>query len=191
MAHTKMNPLVKNLLLLLMVLGPAYWLIMTEDGQYRTDSVMLQLFGDEAMELNLKALDSRFTETELKKIFPGAPWQCEARPGSLGNHLCVAHIGVFNSVPAHYVTVFFVDEQVNAVKVVYRRRYHEQMMNQTYVQLGEPQADQESGVPALSATYRWTTGHGMVLLQQQLDDEEEAALLWISNRQLQREQRTS
>ena len=62
----RLHPLYKNLLLLAMVLGPLYWLTLTEDGQIRTDVVLLTLFGKPELNLTIERLNSDLTEAQLR-----------------------------------------------------------------------------------------------------------------------------
>lgn len=179
----KMNPLYKRVMALLVVLGPAYWLIMTEDGQRRSDAFMLQLFGKEVIDFNLAELDNRVTRDDLTKtVFTEVPWQCQDKTTEFGNRLCAGELGAFNGIPAHYITLYFVGDRINAMKVVYRNRYHEQMLSQLRHLLGTP-----TGAPASAGTQpqpngvvEWRTEHGMVVMQEVLNDSEEAAVLWLA-----------
>jgi hypothetical protein len=177
----KLNPLYKRLLALVVVIGPIFWLVFTEDGQRRTDSVVLFLWGEDEINLNLEALDDQFTEAQLKEVFADIEWKCDAEVSSFGNRLCASHIGIFNSIPARYITVFFHDQWVNGVKVVYRRIYHDQVIQQLFQQMGNPITENTSGaeVPGADAILRWNTGKGNVILKHKLGDEEEPALIWL------------
>lgn len=179
----KMNPLYKRVMALLIVLAPAYWLIMTEDGQRRSDAFMLQLFGKEVIDFNLAELDSGVTREDLTKtVFAEVPWQCRDQATDFGNQLCAGELGAFNGIPAHYITLYFVDERINALKVVYRNRYHEQMLLHLRRLLGVPSGLPQSGEahPQADRIVEWRTEHGMVVVQQVLGEGEEAAMLWLA-----------
>jgi hypothetical protein len=177
----KLNPLYKRLLAFIIVIGPIYWLIFTEDGQRRTDSVVLYLWGEDEIKFNLDALDDRFTEEELMKVFPDIDWKCQDVENDFGNRLCAAKIGVYNGIPSHYIVVFFRDRWVSGVKISYRRNYHNQVMQQLLQQMGEP-VQETADDPAVNngeVLLRWDTGRGNVLLKHVLNEQEEPVLLWL------------
>jgi len=178
----KLPKLYKRLLAILLVVGPFYWLVFTEDGQRRTDSVMLRLSGEKEISLNLKALDDRFTEEELRKVFPDIEWQCQDQASDFGNRLCASRIGVYNGIPSRFIAAYFRDGRINGVKLVYRPNYHEQLLQQLLQQLGQPQIEsrQATDGPRPDSILRWDTGNGTVLLKQQLAQQEEPALMWIN-----------
>ncbi len=179
--NLKLNPLYKRLIAFLIVIGPIYWLIFTEDGQRRTDSVVLFLWGEDEIKFNLEALDDRFTETELLEVFPDIDWQCQDGESNFGNRACAARIGVYNTIPAHYLAVFFHDRYINGVKIVYRRSYHNQLIQQLLQQMGEPvKENTDTPDPGDNATIlRWDTTRGNVILKQELNEQEDPVLFWL------------
>jgi len=177
------NRIHKTIFALAAVIGPLYWLTMTSDGQRRVDSTLLSLTGKPAIDFNLKAVDGRLTETELKKVFPDQEWLCTDQPSAFGQRLCASQIGTFNGLPARYLTLFFADGQASGLKLAYRGIYHDQLIQQLIQQLGQPQMDAPGTAPA-EAVLRWRTDHGMVILKQQLLEDEEAALLWVAGMKL-------
>jgi len=179
--NLKLNPFYKRLLAFIIVIGPIYWLIFTEDGQRRTDSVVLYLWGEDEINFNLEALDDRFTEQELHEVFPDIDWQCRDGDTDLGNRLCAAKIGIYNAIPAHYITVFFRDERVSGAKIGYRRVYHDQLLQQLLQQLGQPVKEnhRETDPDDRETLLRWDTGRGNVLLKQVLGEADEASLFWL------------
>ncbi len=186
-ARFKLPKLYKRLLLVAMVVGPMWWLVFTEDGQRRTDTVLLTLFGKETLYLNLKALDDRFSEQEMRQLYPDIEWQCENKASAWGDRICAAGIGNFNDIPAEYATLFFAQTSLNAVKVVYNRSYHEILGRDLNHQLGKPLPPLGSAeVPAAAALMRWRADGGFVITKKQLNKEDEAALLWLSPKQMAR-----
>jgi hypothetical protein len=177
----KLNPLYKRLIAFLIVMGPIYWLIFTEDGQRRTDSVVLYLWGEDEIKFNLKALDDQFTEKELLDVFPDIDWQCTDKNTSFGNRLCSAKIGIYNSIPAHYITVFFHNQWINGVKIGYRRIYHNQLLQQLLQQLGEPVSknSDEPTQPDGKSILHWDTDRGNIILKKVLNEKDEPALFWF------------
>ncbi|HHC72939.1 MAG TPA: hypothetical protein ENK54_08575 [Thiotrichales bacterium] len=172
----KINRLYKNLMLLAMVIAPAWWLLLTEDGQRRTDTVMLWLLGNPTMEMNLAPLTTEFEEGELMKLFASLAWECADRPSYFGDRLCRAEIGVFNEIPSRYVTLYFREGRISGIKVIYRRRYHDTLRRQLTRQLGEPRLVRAENAEALLA---WRTAGGKVLLKERVIPSDEAALLWM------------
>ena len=179
--NLKLPPLYKRLLAFLIVIGPIYWLIFTEDGQRRTDSVVLFLWGEDEIKFNLQALDNRFTEQELKKVFPDIEWKCQDLKADLGNRLCAARIGIYNGIPAQYIAVFFRDQWINGVKIGYRRIYHDQLIQQLLQQMGEPAREtaEATASGASDALLRWDTGRGNVIIKQALKETEDPVLFWL------------
>jgi hypothetical protein len=180
--NLKLNPLYKRLIAFLIVIGPIYWLIFTEDGQRRTDSVVLFLWGEDEINFNLQALDDRFTEPELLEVFPDIDWHCHYNETPFGNRLCFAPIGVYNTIPAHYIAVFFRDKRVSGVKITYRRIYHDQLIQQLLQQMGQP-VKENSGIPEQgdgATLLRWDTTRGNVILKQVLNEKEEPVLFWLA-----------
>ena len=76
--NLRLNPLYKKLLMLAIVIGPIFWLVFTDDGQRRTDLVMLHVFGDGG-ELNLaiEKLNSGMTEYQFRELFPDLALGCD------------------------------------------------------------------------------------------------------------------
>ena len=176
----KLNPLYKRLMAFIIVIVPIYWLIFTEDGQRRTDSVVLYLWGEDEIKFNLEALDDRFTENELRQVFPDIAWKCQDTRTDFGNRLCASKIGIYNGIPARFIAVYFSDQWINGVRIGYRRRYHDQLIEQLLLQLGQP-VKENTDAPGGDAEVilRWDTSRGNVLLKQILKTEEEPALLWL------------
>ncbi|RDH88019.1 MAG: hypothetical protein DIZ78_02350 [endosymbiont of Escarpia spicata] len=174
--------LYKKLILLGIVIGPIFWLVFTDDGQRRSDSVFLWLKGENSIEFNLKELDAALTETELKTVYPDITWQCETRETSFGDRLCLTLIGTFNGIPAKYLTLFFADQRISALKLIYHPGYHKQLQGQLLQQLGDAEDESRAAVtaPAPESIVRWRTNHGEVVVKRKLTEDEEAALFWLS-----------
>lgn len=169
----------KTVFALAAVIGPLYWLTMTDDGQRRVDSTLLSLTGKPTIDFNLKAMDSHLTETELQRVFPDQDWRCVDQPSPLGQRLCVSQIGVFNGLPANYLTFFFTEGRASALKLAYRPIYHQQLLQQLFQLLGQP--DQHSiNDSAVDDILQWSTAHGSVVMKHTLQPDDEAALLWMA-----------
>ena len=174
----------KRLLLVAIVVGPMWWLVFTEDGQRRSDMVLLKLFGDEPLYLNLKVLDDRFTEQEIRQLYPDIPWQCEQKASAFGVRTCYGKIGSFNKIPADHAKLFFGDSTLTAVKVVYSRNYHGILGKDLNHQLGKPLPTFASDdIPPDDTVVRWRADGGFVVAKKKLNKGEEPALLWLSSTQ--------
>jgi hypothetical protein len=164
------------------VFGPVIWLMFTEDGQRRTDTVVLWLFGEAEIKMDLKALTGRYTEQDMRKVYTDLNWQCQDQPSAYGDRHCVSRIGIFNGIPVKYLTVFYRAGQLTALKLHYRANNHNPLQSQLDDLLGEPEATQGSTTaPAPDEVLQWRTPEGLVLMKKTLIGDEEPALFWLSN----------
>ncbi len=188
-AKIRLPKFYKRLLLIIIVVGPIWWLVFTEDGQRRSDMFMLRLFGDAPFYLNLKVLDSHFNEAEMQQLYPDLPWQCKDEATGFGDRYCISKIGSFNDLPADYAALFFRDNSIAAVKVNYRHNFHGQLGKDLRYQLGNPLpvASTAGDIPDANRVVHWRTEGGHVITKQTLDKGEEPALLWLSPSQMVRE----
>lgn len=170
----------KRLFLVVIVVLPMWWLLFTDDGKRRSDTLMLWMAGGDPIDLNFKALNRDYSVAEWKQVFSDIEWNCEAKSTSFGDHYCYSEISSYNGVPARYLTVFFADDHVHAVKLVYRNQYHQQMGADLHQQLGLP--DRSRPLPSSEEDLlQWKTDYGKVLIKAGIRPEEEASLLWISH----------
>ncbi|MDJ0808441.1 MAG: hypothetical protein QNJ78_16630 [Gammaproteobacteria bacterium] len=182
----KLPVLYKKLLILAVVFGPIVWLMFTDDGQRRTDTVVLWLFGEKEIKMDLQVLDSRFTEGELKSVYPDLEWQCQDYQTTYGNRLCVSRVGVFNGIPSHYISFFFNTGQLSAVKLNYRENNHQHLENQLRQLLGAPELEARTSVsePDPDTVIQWRTPYGMLVMKKILLKTEEPSLFWLSSSHL-------
>lgn len=177
------NKLYKTLFFLALVAGPIYWLMFTEDGKRRTDTMVLWLFGGESIDINFAVLDPHFREDDWRSVYPELVWQCKDTQSSFGDRVCFSEIASYNGIPSQYLSVFFTGSMTSAVKLGYRDQYHSEIGKDLLTQLGRPDnadvayAENASTSPVL----QWTTEFGRVLLKQQLDRGEEPAMLWLAS----------
>ncbi len=185
-AKLKLPKLYKQLLLIAIVIGPIWWLVFTADGQRRSDMFLLRIFADAPFYLNLKELDSRFTEEELHQLYPDLNWQCQDKETGFGDRYCISQIGSFNEIPANQVTLFFRNSAINAVQVNYRHNYHAQLGMDLRRQLGAPLPDTEmpKDMPSSDKVVHWRTKGGHIITKHTLSRGEEPALLWLSPAQM-------
>ena len=179
------NKLYKTLLLIVIVAGPIYWLMFTDDGKKRTDTAMLWLFSGESIDVNFAALDTQFREEDWKKVYPELDWQCQASQSPFGDRLCFSDIASYNGIPASYVSVFFNGPLTSAVKLVYRDQYHSDMGADLSHQMGPPA---NANIPynenaSTDAVLQWNTDFGRVMIKQTLKRGEEPVMLWLARKE--------
>ena len=176
--------LYKTLLALAAVLGPIYWLMLTEDGQRRADLALMWILGRPSFNAALESFTDRLTEERLREGFPALDLQCSDGTNPFGDRLCGARIGSFNQYPARGLSLFFNAGRLSAVKVLYAPAYHARIrawVERRLARLGEgvgdksPQPVGEGGVSA------WRVSEGVLLLKDgQLGRGEEPALVWLA-----------
>jgi len=164
----------RTLLVLLLVLTPPYFLMFTDEGQRIADNAVLWVMGGDSIELNIHQLNTDFTRADILKVFPDLPWQCATKKSAFGDQLCVAEISAYNDYPARYVSMFFIQDRVSAMKVVYRRPYHQQLQAHLVDQLGPPPATTDQPV------VEWQAPAGKVVMPRTLQQDTEPAFLWIA-----------
>ena len=172
----------KTLIVIAIVVAPIYWLMMTDDGKRRTDTLILWLTGGDPVNINFKALDNRYSIEDWQRVYGDIDWKCREQASTWGNETCYSEISSYNGIHARYITVFFSDGYSSAFKLVYRNQYHAQLGAELQHQLGKPEQVKAGpgDAPDSNNIIKWQTDHGMVLLKQQLDSgEEEASLLWL------------
>ena len=181
--NLRLNPLYKKLLMLSLVIGPIVWLVFTEDGQRRSDLVLLYLFGHEELNLAIENLHGHMTEAEFRALFPDLEFTCDDGPNPFGNRLCTAEVGSFSGIPSRAFTLFLDGERLRAAKLNYRRAYHETLERQLSGRLGMRAGHDESGPDAVS----WQVSDGLLLMPAaRPEDDAEAALMWLSAAAVQR-----
>lgn len=181
--------LYKTLLALAAVLGPIVWLMFTEDGQRRTDLVLMSILGRPAFDAALETFTDRLTEERLREHFPAVELACTDGESPLGDRICGARIGSFNQYPARELSLFFDGGRLSAVKVLYPRAYHarirgwveRRVARLTDLSEGPPAPLVNGGVAA------WPVTDGALILKDgELGPSDEPALLWLSGAALAR-----
>lgn len=168
--------LYKKLLAVAAVIGPMYWLMLTEDGRRRTDMLMLWLFGEPQVHVALTELGSRIAETDVRQIYPQLALVCDDRESRFGKRVCKAPISGINEIPAYYLAFFLTDGRLMAMKAGYRSNYHDSMLSMVRHMLGSP-VESSADSPSLA----WPAGEGVALLPRNaVEDKGESALLWLS-----------
>ena len=181
----KKNKLHKTLLALLLVFIPPYFLVFTEEGNRITDNAVLWLFGGEAFKLNLQEADTAFNEAHVRKVYADLEWHCGSVQSSFGQNACNASIASFNELPARRVTMYFVNDHLNAIQVDYREPYHNALLQHLLDTLGQPDnaAAAVRATPDADEVLQWRTGKGLVVLKKTIRESDHAALLWLGSAQ--------
>ena len=164
----------KTLLALAVVIGPITWLTFTEDGQRRTDLMLLGFMDEPFVEMRLDTLASAATEDQVREFLPKVQWQCRNARSAFGERSCTAAIGAFNDVPARYLVLYYDANALQAMKVVYREGYHRFLLTQLNEMLGKG----ENGAGGVT---QWKTERGLVLMPREAGESEgELSLMWLS-----------
>ncbi|MGV6827707.1 MAG: hypothetical protein ACWA5Q_12105 [bacterium] len=173
----KLNPLYKRGMLVVMVVGPLWWLMLTDDGRHRADLVLMTLFGKPSLDLNLNVLDSSYNEPELRELFPDLDWHCGETQSPLGERYCGSELGAFNGLPARFASFHFHNDKLNAFQVGYRKAYHEHLLTMLNG-LGDRQHTLDKGV------HRWRDLQGVFALPSEPLVPEDHTLIWVAGSEL-------
>ncbi len=185
----KIPRLYKTLLAVVAVLGPIYWLMLTEDGQRRTDLTLMWILGRPSFDAALESFTDRLSEARLREGFPAIDLQCSDGANPFGDRLCGARIGSFNQYPARWLNLFFDGQRLSVVKVLYPPAYHARIrgwVERRVAQVAEgPRgggARESIQDPAVSGgVAAWRVPDGVLVLKDgDLGPADEPALLWLS-----------
>lgn len=178
----KMNPWFKTAMALCLVVGPIYWLMFTNDGQRRSDTVMLWLSGADSVDLDLQRLNPGYGLEQLRQVYPKLDWQCrEQTTADTGRgRACSSPLGSYNSIPAYRIAFHFDDDQLARLRIDYRRRYHQALLTQLRRQLGKPVTPASGAGGRAAEVIEWRLAHGLVVLKRELRDQDEPALFWLA-----------
>ncbi len=172
-----LHTLYKRIIVIVLLALPLYWLVFTPHGQHTLDVFLLKIGGGEAITIDLNALNANIEEGQIKRDMPDVEFECGAMhsPGMRG---CSAAIATFNEIPARSVTFVFNQNRLQRVKLLYRRSYHESMINYLLASIGAPMNTPPQ--PGMHAPVsQWQVGYGRVIALQELSEPElEAALYW-------------
>lgn len=181
MAEKKPN-LHKTLLILLVVFIPPFWLLFTDDGMRVSDNALLWLMGRDEIEINIGQLDRGFTREDIQTVFSENEWRCGDKNTAFGNHVCATGIGTFNGYPAHLLTIYFQDQNVSALKLIYHNQYHEQFLGYFIQQFGQP-ANVEQAIaegPDADSVLEWKLDGGVLVMSKELEKGTESSLMWLA-----------
>jgi hypothetical protein len=185
--NLRLNPLYKKLLLLTIVLGPMIWLVLTEDGQRRTDLVLLYLFGKGELNLAIEKLHSDMTEAQFRELFPDLELACDDGVNPFGDRLCSAEVGAFSGIPSRAFTLFLSADELRAAKLNYRSAYHETLRRQLEGRIGAADSPAGADTAVIRGPQSWRVADGVLLLPPEIPEkEEDSALMWLSTAAMQR-----
>ncbi|WP_462320824.1 hypothetical protein [Halochromatium sp.] len=174
--NLKLPKTYKLILAMCVVAGPFIWLVLTEDGKRRSDLFLLHLLGHQPFNLAVANLRPGLEETTLLSQFSRIEFTCVDQPGPLGSRRCAAEIGSFNGVPARSAELYWDEGRLNAVRIDYRGRWHQVLLDELRKRHGPPRRD---GVGS-GVVLAWRSEAGMLLLPETLAADEPPALMWIS-----------
>jgi hypothetical protein len=165
----------KLILSLVLIAGPFGWLVFTEDGQRRSDLFLLHVLGNPSFNIAYDRLNSAVTQDDIETLFPKVRFTCEARETPFGDQVCSANIASFNGLPADQARLYYKDDALGAMRLDYRKRYHELLATSLRNGLGEPMQ------PAAADLMLWQLDGGVIMLSaQRPETQADAALMWLS-----------
>jgi hypothetical protein len=171
----------KTLMAIVVVAGPLIWLLLTPDGQRRTDLTLLPLFGRPLVAFSFTDLNSKLQEKDIRALIPNVGLQCTDGPTPFGGRLCNARIGAFGRLPSESLSFFFDAGDLMAAKLVYRRDVHAELVASLTRQLGQGETSKRSDTSGAPRVMTWQVPDGMLLAPAgDLGPSDEAALLWLS-----------
>lgn len=172
----------KTLLAILVVVGPIYWLMFTQDGQRRTDMALMFLLQRPAFDAALDRFSPKLTEGLLRERFPALELRCADGTNAFGDRLCVATLGSFNQYPAKALGLFFRGETLAAVKVTYQRAYHAPIRAWVERRPGRLQDAGQPLAPRLEqGVASWPVTEGLLVMKDgELARTDEPALFWLA-----------
>jgi hypothetical protein len=144
----------------------------------------LWLLGKDEIKLNVRELDGSFTRTDIQTVFGDINWKCAEQDTPFGNKLCATEIGTFNGYPSQVLTFYFLDDNISALKLIYRDQYHEQLLGYFIKQLGQPdnvEAALSEG-PDAATVLEWDLDQSVLLMKKALGKGDEPSLVWLARK---------
>jgi len=175
--NLKLPKTYKLMLALAVVTGPFIWLVLTADGQRRSDLFLLHLMGHQPFNIALERLGPGVGLRAIEKQFPRVTFDCHSAASTLGERVCAAGIGSFNGIPARSARLWLAGDSLRAVRLDYRRRYHDLLIESLTQSFGEPKLQAAGG----SAINSWELSDGVLLLPTTVDKDDDAALMWLAS----------
>jgi hypothetical protein len=174
--NLKLPKTYKLVLALAVVAGPFIWLVLTEDGQRRSDLFLLHVTGHRAFNIGLDRLTPQVTLADIEQQFPRVSFACREVSSNLGDRVCAADIGSFNGIPARAARLWTGGGTLRAMQLDYRRRYHALLVESLSGSFGAPERQAGGG----QSVYAWELPGGTLLLPETVEQEGDAALMWLA-----------
>lgn len=168
---------IKRAIIITLLAAPALWLVLTPEGQRRTDLFLLGIGGEPDIGIRFDRLHRGVTPEQLRAEQSELELTCSAQRTPFGARLCQAPIAGFNGTPARFIIFYYGPGQLNAVKIGYQRSYHGRVVRQLDEALGKPAQSQQ---PDGTTINQWPAGDGTVLVPESLGDAQEPALMWVA-----------
>jgi len=178
----KLHPLFTKSMLIVIVLGPIFWLTLTEDGRRRTDLLVLDFIqGLPPIEIHFDRLDGEASPEQFRGALPNVDWKCQDLTTQFGDSVCLAAIGGLNGNPARRIALYFDQERLQAIRADYRSPYHERLRRQLERAFGIPQPPTASKEQTPEPTLEWRLPNGILVIKENVDVRNGApAMFWIS-----------
>lgn len=171
---------IKRAVIIALLAAPALWLVLTPEGQRRTDLFILGIGGEPDIGIRFERLHRDVTPEQLRAEQPELELACSEQRTPFGARLCQAPIAGFNGTPARFIIFYYGPQRLNAVKVGYQRSYHGRIVQQLNESLGIPAQSQQ---PDGTTINEWPSGEGVVLMPESLGETQEPSLMWLASRQ--------
>lgn len=172
----------KTLLAVALVVGPMYWLLVTPDGQRRTDLALMTLLGRPAFDAALDRFSPRLGEARLRADFPALDLHCTDGANPFGDRLCTAVLGSFNQYPARGLSLYFRGGSLAAVKVLYQPAYTRAIRGWVERRPGRVRENGNPVGPHLDrGVASWAVAEGALVMQEgEPGAAGEPALFWLA-----------
>lgn len=172
-----------TLIIICMVGLPPAYLFLTEPGKRHKELVIAWLNKKETTSFDLSGLSQNLTPPQVTKNHSHLEWHCIKETSAYGDYLCDAPIAAYNGYPAYYMSWYFSDHKLIAVKILYRGDYHQAVINHLQTKFGpaSPVAQLIEQTPNATPILEWQLNKGKVFINQSLQPQDESALIWLTN----------
>lgn len=168
----------RKLFLIIVVMAPLYWMVLTEDGRQTTDLLLLDMFGKDSINIKIDNLGSHVTEELFLSQFPDVTFVCRDQQSEFGDHICQSSIGSFNDLPSQHLSVYFKQDHLQAMKAIYQVAYHTKAVEKLEIEIKH----QSQPLDPVTDLMQWRTTGGVVVMNRaEPQRPEDAAIIWIAN----------
>ncbi len=170
--------LLKRAYWVFLIAAPLAWLVFTSEGQRYSDILLLKLKGDPSITLDVDRLRSSLTEARVAEALPDLELTCADQITPFGSRTCQSPLAAFNGTPSRYISFFFENGSLQAVKVGIQRAYQRQLAGHLNEWLGTPMQSTEGDGPGV---YQWRAGGGLAVMPiEPVSREDEPAMVWLA-----------